>query len=434
MTLTTHREINDLELRDKKYNRGCGDGLYLRVEPLKNGHSKYFWGGIKNKSVWIGRYGTGPSEYSLKDAKEEWFKIKRWCLDHNEHPKNYKKRDYVAKTHTLRNAIDDFLQEISKSVKETTHKEYCYKLNTTVLNYIDEETPLKELEWDQNGRIKINNVLDKIADNKKFELRERCRKLLKQTFEHAIDLGYMGRGQNPAVKGLRRQIGHKIIHHKSISWDEIPKLLLAINQNKCNADYNTVLCTKFMLLTGLRAGAATRIQQKWCCKYLTDDPYEEDEAVFKRLENEGKFVIAIPGDTSGLKRRKGTSDHIPHYVPITKPIIQLIRKANQLNGTNEYLFPAYRTKKYPHLNPEAPNKFLGNVGYKNTLVAHGVRSIFMTASREKLKFPHRIIDLQLGHIPGHKVDAAYDRSQMLEERLDLLEQYNALLVEAGLEI
>ena len=57
----------------------------------------------------------------------------------------------------------------------------------------------------------------------------------------------------------------------------------------------------------------------------------------------------------------------------------------------------------------------------------------MTASREILKYPHRIIDLQLGHIPGNKVDAAYDRSQMLEERKELLEKFNSLLVQEGLE-
>ena len=58
----------------------------------------------------------------------------------------------------------------------------------------------------------------------------------------------------------------------------------------------------------------------------------------------------------------------------------------------------------------------------------------MTASKEKLKYDHKIIDLQLGHIHANKVDAAYDRSHMLEERKDLLDKYNGLLVEMGMVI
>ena len=53
MTITTQKQINELEVRHKKYNRGCGDGLYLKIESIKRGGNKYFWGCVKNKSVWI---------------------------------------------------------------------------------------------------------------------------------------------------------------------------------------------------------------------------------------------------------------------------------------------------------------------------------------------------------------------------------------------
>ena len=415
MTISTMKEINSLDPRTKMYNRGCGDGLYIKVESIKRGGSKFFTAEFKRKYVYIGKCGSNPNEYDLKSAKNEWFNIKQWCIETNLHPKEYKNRNKASLTFTLRNAIDGFLDNIAPSVKETTLKEYCYKLNTTVLRHIDEDTKISDLEWDNGGRVKIKKILDKIADGRKYELRERCRKLLNQTFTYAIDEGYMRRGQNPAQKE-RRESGHRIVHHKSISWSEIPDLIKAINFNKCNAEINTILCTKFMLLTALRSGAATRIRWDW----------------IKNVN--GINCIVIPGTTAGLKRRKGTSDHIPHYVPITKEIGLLLAKSKEMNGEHDYVFPAWRTKKYPHLNPEAPNKFLSNVGYKNMLVAHGCRSIFMTASREILKVEHRIIDLQLGHIPGNKVDAAYDRSQMLDERKDLLEKFTDLLVKAGLEL
>ena len=423
MTITTMTEVKSLEPRRHMYNRGCGDGLYLKVESIRRGGNKFFTGEFKRKYVYIGKCGSAPNEYDLKSAKNEWFKIKQWCIETNLHPKEYKNRNKASVTYTLRNAIDGFLENIAPSIKETTLKEYCYKLNRTVLSHIDEDTKLNDLEWDNGGRIKIKNVLDKIANGRKYELRERCRKLLNQTFTYAIDEGQMRRGQNPAEKE-RREVGHRIIHHKSISWSSIPELIKSINLNKCNADMNTVLCTKLMLLTALRSGAATRL--RW---YMIQHVVISGDNKLQGID-----CIVIPGNTTGLKRRKGTSDHIPHYIPITKEIKLLLKESKEFNGENDYIFPALWSKKYPHLNPEAPNKFLSNIGYKDTLVAHGCRSIFMTTSREMLKFPHRIIDLQLGHIPGNKVDAAYDRSQMLEERKDLLEKFTALLVQAGLEL
>ncbi len=425
MTLTTMKQIKSLQPRDKKYNRGCGDGLYLTTESSKKGGNKYFYGEYRKQSCWIGKWGQNSCELSLIDAKNRWLKIKEWSIAHNKHPKDYKNKDNYNTSYTLRDAINDFLEEIELSVKQTTLKEYTYKLNTTVLTKIDERTNIIDLEWgDGCGRARINKVLDEICDNRKFELRERCRKLLKQTFELAIDRGHMKRGHNPAIKGARRQVGHKIIHHKSIDWADVPTLIADINFNRCNAEVNTILCTKFMLLTALRSGAATRLRWDMFKHILVDG----DKCSI------GIDCIVIPGTTPGLKRRRGTSEHIPHYLPITNEIKNLLRRIREINGESEYIFKAWRTKKYPHMNPEAPNKFLQNIGYKDKLVAHGCRSLFMTTAREKLKVEHRIIDLQLGHIPGNKVDAAYDRSQMLIERRQLLDDYNSLLVKAGLDV
>ena len=48
--------------------------------------------------------------------------------------------------------------------------------------------------------------------------------------------------------------------------------------------------------------------------------------------------------------------------------------------------------------------------------------------------PHDIIQRQMGHLIGDKVRKAYDKSLMLEERREFLEQWCALLVKKGLKI
>jgi integrase len=112
----------------------------------------------------------------------------------------------------------------------------------------------------------------------------------------------------------------------------------------------------------------------------------------------------------------------------------LLDNAKKLGFSNKYVFGSYRSGKYPHLNPEAPNQFLSNLGYKDTLTAHGWRSVPLTVGQERLKVSHEIIQRQMGHLIGDKVRKAYDNSLMLEERREFLEKWSQLLVEEGLKV
>ena len=418
MTITSQQQIKTLEKRDKKYNRGCGDGLYVQIYP--NG-AKYFWGEVRKKklnlgSTWIGTFGTGANQYSYKKVKSLWHEIKTWSLKENQHPKNYKNKDTPVSNYTLRDAIDGFLLDIKDDIKEGVHREYTNKLNNNVLKYLDPSTPIKKLEWENSGRRIVKNAIDKITDGKKYDLARRCRQLLKQVFDFAIDEGHMRRGQNPAEKDKKDRNNHRPQHHKCIPWTKVPKLLHDIKLNRCNQDKQTIICTKLTLLTALRAGAVTRLRWEW----------------IKNVN--GIDCIEIPGTTPGLKRRKGKSDHIPHHVPITSQIKELLDQMAELSGNSEHIFPAYRDNKYPHIDPEAPNNFLKKIGYEGLLVAHGWRRVFNTTCREELKQTQEIIKLQLGHLPDNKVDKAYDGSLMLSERKELLAQWCSLLVKTGLRV
>lgn len=418
MTITSQQQIKTLEKRDKKYNRGCGDGLYVQIYP--NG-SKYFWGEVRKKnlnlgSTWIGTFGSGADQYSYKEVKSLWHEIKKWSIKELQHPKNYKKKDLQDLNYTLLDAINGFLLDIKDDVKEGVHREYSNKLNNQVLKYIPANTPIKKLEWDSNGRRIIKNAIDKIADGRKYDLARRCRQLLKQVFDFAIYEGYMKRGQNPAITEKKDRTSNRPQHHKSIGWNQVPDFLGAINLNRCNQDKQTIICTKLMLLTALRTGAVTRLKWEW----------------IKPIN--GIDCIVIDGSTSGLKRRKGKSDHIPHHIPITNQIKNLLDQIKELSGNNEYIFPSYRDNKYPHIDPEAPNNFLKKIGYEGALVAHGWRRVFNTTCKEELKQSQEIIKLQMGHLPDNKVDKAYDGSLMLAERKELLAQWCSLLVKTGLRV
>ena len=414
------REIMALAATSKRQQYGCGDGLNIIVEPAHKGGGKSFeakyrmkvQGQTKQIPVRIGVFGTKPGQFTLKQAHQKWMEIKLWAKKENRDPRQFGKNIYQSSSVTMREAVDAFLLKKSR-LKEHTVKNYRVQLENQVLKVIDGRIPLTDLEWDRGGRQIIDSVIDIIKKRGSHSQAERVQRVLAQCFDYAIDKGWMTRGQNPAVKQSNDEATDEERHHPTIDWTQAPELIEAINLNKCSANNIVVLSIKFMLMTFLRAGALVRLQWEW---------YD--------LQNQ---IIVIPGNTPGLKRTVKTQN-IPHHVPVTPEMALLLAEAQKLGFSQKYIFGSYRSGKYPHLNPEAPNQFLVNLGYKDLLTAHGWRSVPLTVGQDILKVSHEIIQRQMGHLIGDKVRKAYDKSLMLDERRKFMNDWSRLLVEQGLKI
>jgi integrase len=57
------------------------------------------------------------------------------------------------------------------------------------------------------------------------------------------------------------------------------------------------------------------------------------------------------------------------------------------------------------------------------MTGHGFRALAMTTIKEKLKYSHDVVDRQLAHYPSNKVDRAYDRTQYLDERKEMMQKW-----------
>ena len=222
----------------------------------------------------------------------------------------------------------------------------------------------------------------------------------------------MGDGQNPANRKKIRK--HKVNHHPTISWEEVPTVLEKVSLNPCNSHPIAQLATKLTFMTFLRSGALTRLE--W------------------EMIDEKRHILIIDGKTSGLKRKKDCNDHIPHHVPITPHMEKVFARAKRFSPAQKYIFPPLRESRFPHLDPSAPNNFLRTLGYQGKLVSHGWRSVALTNGIDLLKTPKEVIKKQMGHLPDNKVDQAYDKSLMLEERRIFLNKWCDLLVANGLEV
>ena len=423
--MLNHKQLISLKPKSKTYKKGLGDGLFIEVKKtyknkkgITKGGSKSFKGRIKGQDVFLGVFGSGGGQLTLKDAREKFYSIKKDCYSKEITYSEYKRqKQKIQETKwDLSEAIHSFLKHKKERIKKTTFIEYERKLNQ-VLTHIDGSTPLEELEWDKGGRETIEEVISKLEDGRNghnYDLARRSRNLLNQVFKRAISKGKMTRGQNPASLENGEPRKHKVNHHPHLKWEEVPEFLEKVSLNPVHNHPFSQLATKFMLLTFLRAGALTRL--KW------------------EMIDEEKELLIIDGSTSGLKRTKGRNDDRPHYIPITSHIKELLDYAKRFNTGQEYIFLPMRESRFPHLDPSAPNHYIRNLGYKGKLRAHGWRSVAITYGVDLLREDLAVIKKQAGHLPDNKVDQAYDKSEMLDRRREFLEKWGNLLVENGLEL
>jgi integrase len=126
----------------------------------------------------------------------------------------------------------------------------------------------------------------------------------------------------------------------------------------------------------------------------------------------------------GIKELKGK----PHYVPLSRQAVTLLRGLHALTGNSRFLFPNAENDS-GHITTEALENAVNLLGYKDVHCPHGFRSsasTLLNAERitvegtELPRFAERAIEFQLEHVEK-SVAAIYNRDQRLPERIKLMQ-------------
>ena len=121
----------------------------------------------------------------------------------------------------------------------------------------------------------------------------------------------------------------------------------------------------------------------------------------------GAAVWTVPGE-----RMKGG---VEHRVPLCKRALEL---AGVGGG---HLFPSpYSTGK--PVSDTMLRKLLRKIGHGDITI-HGFRATFKTWTQERTRFDNYVVEAALAHTSGDKVERAYARSDVLEKRRLLMEQW-----------
>ncbi len=371
---------------DKPYKLFDGGGLYLEVLP--NGgrywRLKYRVRG-KEKCIALGVY---PA-VSLQEAREKREKEKK-LLQEGFDP-------MLARREKKQLATFEANQTFELVAKEWHTARYERWTSRHADNI------LRRLELDvfpEIGSIPITMLsaphviacLQKIEKRDAHEMARRASQVCGQVLRYAVQTGRIKHNFIPDLKGAL--VGRQSVPFAAIEPDEIPALLKALNTNDARLFGQTILATKLMLLTFVRTSEL--IEAKW------------DEINFEKAE------WIIPAERMKMRRL--------HVVPLSRQAVKLFEEQRKRSGKRDHVFPSIPRPRKPMSNATIL-KGLERIGYKGRMTGHGFRALAMTTIKEKLGYRHEVIDRQLAHVPGSKVDRAYDRSKFLPERQKMMQDW-----------
>jgi integrase len=104
-------------------------------------------------------------------------------------------------------------------------------------------------------------------------------------------------------------------------------------------------------------------------------------------------------------------------------MIKLLKALPREGGDNGFVFVG--TKLNAPLGKMTMLALVDAMGHDVTI--HGFRASFRTWAAESTSFPREVIEAALAHVTGTAVELSYQRSDVLEKRRQLMEQWSAFV-------
>ncbi len=264
-------------------------------------------------------------------------------------------------------------------------------------------SPLPE-QWESTFRLHTASLLDKPVDritsadvlrclspiwSSKPAAARKARHRIAAVFRWCIGRNY--RPDNPvdrAVAALPKANGNGPRHHRALPHREIAGALRAIR--RIGDESPAALCVELIALTAVRPGEARGA--RW-------DEIDVDAARW-----------TIPA-----ARMKAGREFV---VPLSTGALDVLERARALSGKSSYVFPSRTGGPLP---TKAPGSLLRRAGVAST--PHGFRSSARSWMAET-GVPAEVAEACLAHVPRNQVVQAYQRSDLLERRAEVLQEWS----------
>jgi integrase len=134
-------------------------------------------------------------------------------------------------------------------------------------------------------------------------------------------------------------------------------------------------------------------------------------------------TLTIPGEL--MKRKKADkSNGVPHVVPLAPQALTVLRDdVLPVTGGGRYVFPTQYNADRP-MSENTVNLALRRLGYdRETMTAHGFRAMARTMIAERLGVAPEVIEAQLAHTVPDALGRAYNRTQFIDQRRDMMAKW-----------
>ncbi|MER8481192.1 integrase arm-type DNA-binding domain-containing protein [Mesorhizobium sp. M1322] len=353
-----------------------GDGLFIRVQ--KGGSRNWifiFRRGRVRKEIGLGGYGQGTAPVSLVLAREKAKAVRERLA----------RGDELVSGKSSRTTFREMMEAtIAVKEKEFRNEKHRAQWSMTLTRYAADlhHMPVADITRDDVVRV-LTPIWETIP-----ETADRLRMRIASVIDHAKARGlYVG--DNPAdwrggLKDLlapRQKLSRG--HHKAIGYKDLPEALARLR----TSDAISALAVEFTCLTVARSGEI---------RGATFPEFDFDEALW--------VIPAI--------RMKACREH---RVPLSARAVDILRKMKEQASGSSVVFPISDTAMVKSLRRATCDD--------STL--HGLRSSFRDWCGDMTSHPREVAEAALAHTLKDKTEAAYRRSDALEKRRLLMDQWAA---------
>ena len=384
-------------LREGTVTSGISDGggLYLLI--TKSGyasfHFQYNFNGLRNKFS-LGQY----PDVSLKEARELRKQYQQYLRDGVD-PKMAKERERVRALTTMNDVFEHYFDTTIKDRYKHPNRLYGLYMNNVY-------RPFGKVQLSNISGLDISDLIQKIKKGGRGvpprpSIATDVLYLIKNLYKHAIKLDVVR--HNVALNFTAKDAGGTDIPKTTaLSLEEIEvffKIARERNPSFSRTNYLAcillfVTCTRKMELLGSRWDEFDIERRRW----------------------------HLPAERTKARREL--------EIPLSTLAIKTLRELRVLSHHSEYVFPAKKKGKLPHLYHDTLNHAFQSLPLPFKFAPHDIRRTSRTLLAKELRVDARVAELCLNHkLP--KLEGVYNQHSYFEERKDALEKLSELIKKAA---
>jgi integrase len=381
--MLTDTLIRKAKTPDKPTKLSDERGLYLLLAPSggKWWRLKYRFAG-KEKLLSLGTY-PDVSLSKARDARDEARRMLAQGLDPSAVRQAEKQAQRDATANDFETVAREWLDNVKPRWAAIYHNDTLKRFETFIFSTIG-RTPIQEVTAPQ-----LLALLRKIEARGTVETAHKVARACGQVFRYGIAAGRCERNPAADLRGALKA-RPKPKHMASLSASDLPDFLRKVDEY--DGELQTRLALRLLALTFVRTN-------------------ELRGATWAEVDLE-KAEWTIPAERMKSKN--------PHHVPLSRQAVEAFRQLQSVNGKWSWIFPGRAPTK-----PMSKNTVLFalyRMGYHSRMTGHGFRALASTLLNE-LGYRPDVIERQLAHTEKNAVRAAYHRSQYLQERTAMMQQW-----------